>query len=160
MIKKMNTFYHCFRDNLIQMRLSTWFFIIVTTLGLVSGALPSVSKVNAQSSSVSNDEFNSYARALLSMEPDRQRAFRKIKEILGDRDVPQIVCNEPNSINNLPSEAHKIAVQYCNRYQQVVEDNGLSIDRFNKITVELQNSNDLKNQIYKILIHMQKSSSP
>ncbi len=157
----MNRFYHyVFRHKLIQMRFQTLFLIIVTTLGLGSGVFLSVSTVNAQSLSVSNDEFNSYARAMLSMEPDRQRAFRKIKEILGDRDVPQIVCNDPNSINSLPSEAHNIAVKYCSRYQQVVEDSGLSIDRFNKITVELQNSTDLKNQIYKILIHMQKNSSP
>ncbi|MDF5724810.1 MAG: DUF4168 domain-containing protein [Rhizonema sp. PD37] len=156
-MKKMNEFYHYFfRHTLSQMRLQTWLLVIITTLGLGSSALLSISKVNAQSSSVSNDEFNSYARAMLSMEPDRQRAFRKIKEILGDRDVPQIVCNDPNSLNNLPSEAHNIAVKYCSRYQQVVEDSGLSIDRFNKITVELQNSSDLKNQIYKILINMQK----
>ncbi len=49
-----------------------------------------------------------------------------------------------------------MAVNYCNRSQQIVQSNGLSIDQFNNITLQLQNNEDLKRQIYNTLIRLQK----
>jgi hypothetical protein len=132
-------------------------FGIIATLGLFSHVLFWNFKVDAQTLTINNTEINSYAQAVLAMEPSRQHAFEEIKKIIGSGDIPKIVCNDPNSIRSLPKKAQDIAVDYCNRSQKIVEDNGLSIARFNKITIEAQNNDNLKQQIYKTLLRLQQA---
>ncbi|AFY34559.1 DUF4168 domain-containing protein [Calothrix sp. PCC 7507] len=145
----------------LQRKLSQSFFYgAIASVSVVTSVLVISTKTNAQTPAVNNTEVNSYAQAVLAMEPARQKAFEEIKKLIGGREIPKIVCNDSNSINGLSSQAKDIAVNYCNRSQKIVEDNGLSIDRFNKITVELQNNNDLKQQVLNRLIHLQKVSDP
>ncbi|MBD6616745.1 DUF4168 domain-containing protein [Komarekiella sp. 'clone 1'] len=129
---------------------------LITTTSVISSTLSLNSKAYAQTA-VNNTEINSYAQAVLAMEPARQHAFEEIKKLIGGGEIPQIVCNDGNSINGLPRKAQDIAVNYCTRSQKIVEDNGLSIDRFNKITMEAQNNNNLKRQIYNTLLRLQKA---
>ncbi|HEY9801862.1 MAG TPA: DUF4168 domain-containing protein [Leptolyngbyaceae cyanobacterium] len=116
-------------------------------------------KANAQNQSFNNTEITSYAQAVLAMEPARQEAFGQIKKIVGGRDVPQIVCSEPSSMNNLPSKARDIAVNYCNHSQKIVGDYGLTIDKFNRMTAEIQANSNLKQQVYNTLIRLQRNSN-
>ncbi|WP_016870111.1 DUF4168 domain-containing protein [Fischerella muscicola] len=134
------------------------FFRSLTIASFISSVLvfSSTANANAQSPQLNNTDIVNYSRVLLRIEPERQQAFDKIKKIIGDREIPKIVCNEPNSFKSLPSEARDVAVNYCNRSQQIVESNGLSIDQFNNITLQLQNNEDLKRQIYNTLIRLQK----
>ncbi|WP_414545534.1 DUF4168 domain-containing protein [Nostoc sp. CCY0012] len=132
------------------------FFGMIATASVV-GSLTFSSKAGAQTASVNNADIDSYAQAVLAMETPRQQAFEEIKRLVGSGDMPRIVCNDPNSMSALPRKAQTIAVNYCNRSQQIVEENGLSIDRFNNITVELQNNNNLKRQVYNSLIRLQKT---
>jgi hypothetical protein len=133
------------------------FVRFLTIASFVSSVLVFSSTAHAQSPQLSNTDIDNYSRVLLRMEPERQQAFDQIKKIIGDREIPKIVCNEPDSFKSLPSEARDIAVNYCNRSQQIVESNGLSIDKFNDITLQLQNNEDLKRQIYNNLIRLQKA---
>lgn len=141
-----------------RMLLQSMFFVTLTAVGLVYSSLTLSAKLEAQTPSpaVNTGEVLNYAKAVLSMESGRQQAFDEIKKIVGSGDVPKIVCNEPNSFNSLPSKAKDIAVNYCNRSQRIVEDNGLSIQRFNKITQEIQTNEALKQQVYNELIRLQK----
>jgi len=132
-------------------------FGVIGTASLISSSLPLNSKVYAQNPPVNKTEINSYAQAVLAMEPARQHAFEEIKKLIGSGEIPTIVCNDSNSINGLPRKAQDIAVNYCTRSQKIVEDNGLSIDRFNKITMEAQNNNKLYRQIYDTLLILQKA---
>ncbi|MBD2666107.1 hypothetical protein B6N60_01788 [Richelia sinica FACHB-800] len=135
--------------SLIVKPLATTGFII----GLVSFSTPTL----AQNLKVDSREVTSYAQAVLAMEPARQQAFEEIKKVIGSKEVPKIVCNDPNSINALPSKARNIAVNYCNQSQQIVSSQGLSIDRFNQITIELTNNEALKKQVYNTLLMLQKN---
>ncbi|BAY07023.1 DUF4168 domain-containing protein [Calothrix sp. NIES-2098] len=127
----------------------------IATAGIVASVIVS-GKVNAQTPQpVNSNEIVSYAQAVLAMEPARQQAFDEIKKLMGDREIPKIVCNDSKSISTLPKKAQDIAVNYCKHSQKIVEDNGLTIERFNKITVDLQNDNDLKRQISNTLIRIQ-----
>lgn len=146
-----------FRDSLVNLLPKTFFFGFIATATFVSGSMTFTSKASAQNLTVNNNEIVNYARAVLAMEPSRQQAFDEIKKLIGGGEIPQIVCNDPNSMNNLPRKAREIAVNYCNESQKKVEQNGLSIERFNKITIELQNDNNLKRQVYNTLIRLQKS---
>lgn len=132
------------------------------TVGVLSGVAPDlsghsskiVSNSAAYAQGVSNTELTNYARAVLVMEPVRQTAFNEIKKMIRG-DIPPIVCHRPRSLNALPSNARKIAVNYCNRSKQIVESNGLTINRFNAITINLQNDPGLKRRVHNELIHIQ-----
>ncbi|AUT00739.1 hypothetical protein CLI64_10200 [Nostoc sp. CENA543] len=133
-------------------------------LGLITATSLFVSTWNtkalAQNLSVSNNDIVSYAQALLAIEPVRQQAFREIKRIIGSGNIPQIVCNEPDSINSLTNqEARDVARNYCKDSQAIVEDKGLTIEKFNKITVEISRNNGLKKRVYDQLLQLQQRKS-
>ncbi|MEH2205935.1 MAG: DUF4168 domain-containing protein [Nostoc sp.] len=136
------------------------FFGAIATVSLISNGFSLSSKANAQTPApiVNNTEIDSYAQAVLAMEPARQNAFEEIKKLIGNGEIPQIVCNDSNSINGLPKKAQDIAVNYCNHAQKIVEDNGLKFEQFNKITIELQNNTILKRQVYNTLLRLQQPS--
>jgi hypothetical protein len=145
----------------ISQRIISQSLITATLLtgGLIFSPGEFSAKAAAESFTNNNPELNSYAQAVLTMEPIRQEAFKKIKSQINGREIPKIACNEPNSINGLPDEAKKTAVNYCNQSQKIVQDNHLSIDRFNQITLEIVNNNALKQEIYNILLRLQKKPS-
>lgn len=152
-------------DNRLRRGGLTWIFFpqslflgVFATVSLVSSSFIFSSTIGAQTPTpVDNTELLSYSRALLRMEPARQQALEEIKKIIGNKEVPQIVCNDPNSLSSLPDKAKDIAVNYCSRSQKIVEENGFTIDRFNKITVEVQSNGNLKRQIYNTLLRLQKN---
>ncbi|WP_414755723.1 DUF4168 domain-containing protein [Anabaena sp. CCY 9910] len=145
------------RTSMQKLLVKTLFFGIFTSTSLFISTVSL--KANAQNQSFNNTEITGYAQAVLAMEPARQQAFGEIKRIVGDRDVPKIVCNDPNSVNALPGKARDIAVNYCNHSQKIVSDYGLTIDQFNRITLEIQSNNNLKRQVYNTLIRLQKNTN-
>ncbi|QLE59098.1 DUF4168 domain-containing protein [Nostoc sp. TCL26-01] len=153
-------FYSLCRTSMSKKLAQTLFFSIFTSASLVFSTLTWNFKADAQTQTFNNTEITNYAQAVLAMEPARQQAFGEIKKIIGDRDIPKIVCNDPKSMNSLPNKARDIAVNYCNQSQKIVGDYGLTIDRFNLITMEVQNNSTLKRQLYKILIRLQNDSKP
>lgn len=145
-----------FLANLQRMLSPVWLYSSLATVSLVATTLLVSVKANAQTPSpINSNEINNYAQAVLAMEPARQQAFDEIKKLIGGKDIPKIVCNDPKSITTLPKKAQDIAVNYCNRSLQIVQENGLTYDQFNNITLELQNNGDLKNQIYRTLLRLQ-----
>jgi hypothetical protein len=116
----------------------------IATASLIFATFGFNSQGIAQTLNINNTEVTNYAKAVLGMEPVRQQAFEEIKKLIGSKDVPQVICNDPTSINALPGKAKDIAGNYCNHSQKIVEDNGLTVERFNKITLEIQNNNNLK----------------
>ncbi|MEH1907319.1 MAG: DUF4168 domain-containing protein [Nostoc sp.] len=137
----------------------SFFFGAIATAGVIFNAFSLSSKAYGQTPPpiVNNTEITSYAQSVLAMEPARQSAFEEIKKLIGNGEIPKIVCNDSNSINGLPKKAQDIAVNYCTRAQKIVQDNGLSFDQFNKITMELQNNNLLKRQVYDSLLRLQQT---
>lgn len=137
------------------------------TVGLLFGLVPDLSGRSnsfvfssaAYAQNVSETEVTNYAQAVLSMEPARQTAFNQIKKMIGAADVPSIVCHKPESLNALPSKAQEIAVNYCNQSKDIVESNGLTITRFNTITVNMQNNPNLKTRIHNELLRLQNASA-
>ncbi len=143
--------------------------LVVLTLavgGILADAIPNVSlssgiqfgtEAYAQSS-VSSNELTNYARSLLVIEPMRQQAYTEIQGIVGSGNVPSIACHRSDSVDSLPSSIKPIARNYCDRAIAVVEENNLTIQRFNEITVFLsqQGSNsDLHNRLEAELIRLQ-----
>ena len=130
----------------------------ITSTSLISGTFTLNSKVAAQTLNLDNTDITNYAKSVLNMEPARQQAFKEIKNLIGSKDIPQVICNDSKSFITLPRKAKDIAINYCNHSQKIVEDSGLSIEQFNKITLEIQNNSNLKRQLYNTLLRLQKDS--
>ena len=131
----------------------------ITTVSLISGTFGFNSQAVAQTFNVNDTELTNYVKAVLEMEPVRQQAFEEIKKIIGSKDIPQVICNDPTSVNALPGKAKDIAVNYCNQSQQIVKK-FISVERFNKITLEKQKNTTLQKQLYKASLNLQKTSPP
>lgn len=137
------------------------------TVGLLCGFAPDLSRHSntlvfssaAYAQNVSETEVTNYARAVLSMEPVRQKAFNQIKKMIGSGDVPSIVCHKPETLDALPSNARQLAVNYCIQSEQIVKINGLTTGRFNAITVNMQNDPNLKTRIHNELLRLQNASA-
>ncbi|MBD2606214.1 DUF4168 domain-containing protein [Scytonema hofmannii FACHB-248] len=145
--------YFFFRPRKLRMLDKSFLFGAIAAVGLASSAFALSSQVDAQTPT----EIRNYAKSVLAMEPERRQAFEEIKKLIGGREIPQIVCSDSNSLSSLPNKARDIAVNYCNRSQKIVEQNGLSIDNFNKITRDLQSNEKLKAEIYNTLLNLQKN---
>ena len=136
----------------------------LTAIGLALGIVPDLTfrvsgsgfNSTAYAQNITRTELENYARSVLAIENIRQSAYNDIKQIVGSNDTPAISCNKQDSLNKLPDNIQGIAVNYCNQSKKIVESNGLTIARFNAITVKIQEDADLKGQIQAELIRLQK----
>ncbi|WRH67549.1 MAG: DUF4168 domain-containing protein [Planktothrix sp. GU0601_MAG3] len=88
-----------------------------------------------QSPEFSEAEIRNYARAVLGIEPRRKTAYNEIQAAFGaGKSVPDVVCSETQSINDLDKNVRDIAVNYCTQAKSIIETNELTITRFNEIT--------------------------
>ncbi|MDB9312541.1 DUF4168 domain-containing protein [Spirulina sp. CS-785/01] len=124
----------------------------IAAAGLGFGVVPDFSRPTtprlanaAVAQDFSEQELRSYARALLEIEPHRQRAYNEIKDQAGS--VPNIVCNRRGTFSGLPGNARQIASNYCNQSREIVEEVGLTIERFNQITSRVQDDPRLARRI-------------
>jgi TusA-related sulfurtransferase len=105
--------------------------------------------VSAQEGSiagVSNKEILEYARVAYNIEQHRRLVYNEIEKMT-DGDVPELACNDEESLENVDSAIRQQFQNWCERSEQIIKDSNLSISRFNKIH-ELQKENDkLKQRI-------------
>jgi len=131
--------------------------------GLLLGVIPWFDSAGPQwnnsayAQDVSNQEVESYAQSVLAMEPYREAAFTKIQQITGSTEVPVVACHRPSSLSNLPDNIRDIAIDYCNQAISIVERNGLTITRFNQITVAHQSDPNLRSKIQGAICKIQGS---
>lgn len=140
---------------------------IISATGVLTGWIPGFSGESLRveletivlAQSFTDEEISNYARAVLAMEPRRQQAYKEIKQIVGN--VPPVVCNVTKNINTLPRNIRGIAVSYCEYAKQLIESNGLTVNRFNAITRQVQGGDEeLKKRIQSELIRLQTQANP
>jgi hypothetical protein len=139
----------------------------LAVIGLLCGGVPEWSKDTANFSlnrsvyaqtTVTDEDVTSYARAVLEMEPLRQSAYARIKQIVGSSRVPDIVCGRPDSIRSLPPEAREIARSYCRQSAAIVSKyfpQGRTA-RFNTLTNLMGENPRLRERIQRELIRLQR----
>ena len=135
---------------------------IISAAALASGWAPGlygqspslVFGAAAQAQEMSNEEITSYARSVLAIEPRRDRAYNEIKGIVGGS-VPRVVCNETQEINRLSGNVRGIAVNYCQQAKKIIETNGLTVSRFNQLTLLQQRDPAVKQRIQAELLRLQ-----
>ncbi len=104
--------------------------------------------VNAQT--LSDEQINNYAQAVMRIESNRQQAYAEIQRIMGEN-PPEIVCNQPSSYNSLPEEAAKVALTYCQNSENIVKDTGMTVEQFNQITQQIKQDQELERRIQDVM---------
>lgn len=105
--------------------------------------------------SVSNEEVKNYARTVIAIEPSRIATYKEIQSLSKSQKPIQVNCSQPDTIKALSRQAQEIAVNYCNQAKKIGESNGLTIARFNEITLTAQSDPELKRRIQNELIRLQ-----
>jgi len=142
---------------------------LMSLTALVSGcaSTPSVSSQVVEPASslppvppviLSEEEVSNYATTILEIEPIRQETFTKIQQVASPGTLPpNFICNQPDTVADLPKKAQTIAVDYCTQAKQISESNSLSMTRFNEITANLPTDATLQQEIQAELLRQQRS---
>lgn len=146
--------------------LSRSLVVTLTTVSLLSGLILEVPRFlssaefssAAYAQAVNNTEVTNYAQAVLEIEQVRQPAFNEIKRLISPQQMPEIVCNKPESFNSLPANARGIAQDFCKRSNDIVERR-VGTARFNAITLNQQQDANLRRRIQKELLRLQNSAA-
>ncbi len=120
-------------------------------------------RVQAQTAgAVSPEEVQRYASSVLGIERLRTEALVQIQQFTEGDALQGLACHQSNTVRRLSRQAKDVFVQYCSQAATTVEDNGLSITRFNEITVAQQGDAELTNQVQETLQQLQlgATSSP
>ncbi len=144
----------------------TRFFIInsLAFIGILCGIVPEFTRNSsglvfsflAHTQDFSQTQIDRYAKAVLEIETERKLAYQQIQKIVGS--VPsQISCNQKKSLEKLPNDAQKIAVNFCNKSKKIAQDSGLKSSEFNAITEGTKMNLDLKKRIQNAIIKLHKT---
>jgi hypothetical protein len=99
---------------------------------------------------VSDEDLRKYAAALVEIEPLRVEALTAIKgKVAGD--LPNLMCNQPDSMSSLPSDARKIFVRYCANANDIANRKGLSMTAFNRITSQVSGNPQLRKRLQQLV---------
>lgn len=126
--------------------------------GLYAAAPIPVFGAAAQAQEISNLEITNYARAVLAIEPRREAASREIKSMASGQ-APKVLLCKAEGINSLSRNIRGVAVNYCDQAKKIIENNKLTISRFNQITVLQQGNPAVKAQIQAELMRLQQSGN-
>ena len=141
---------------------------IVTFLAVIAilgGLIPEFSwtteivsfRSSAYTQDFTADQIKRYATAVLLIETQRKQAYQEISRILG-KSPPAITCNQRESFNNLPANAQRIAVDYCNNSKKIVQDSGLTAAQFNTITNRISSDDNLRRRLQNEMIRLQREN--
>jgi Domain of unknown function (DUF4168) len=162
----MNTLLNTSKFRFNRMLRQSLFAGVISAAALASGWVPGlygnsptlIFGAAAQAQEISAQEITSYARSVLAIEPRRLEASNEIKGIAGGS-VPRVVCNETREINKLSGNVRGIMVNYCDQAKKAIETNGLTVARFNKITLLQQANPAIKQQIQAELLRLQQAGN-
>jgi Domain of unknown function (DUF4168) len=140
-----SNFYHLSRPLLLG--------IMASFLGILVGIVPDFTvqpsayfNSSARAEEFSDPDLRNYAAALMQIEPARQSALAQVSRANGGN-LPNLVCNQPATMENLNSEAKSLFIKYCNQCESIAASRGLSIDRFNQITQAVRANPQLQERV-------------
>lgn len=107
-------------------------------------------------------EIDQYASAVLQMEPARTEAYTQIaNQLLAaniDLNRVNLGCSH-SQLSAVPralrQEIEALRIGYCNQAREIVDQNGLTAQRFNEITAAHQEDGTLSDRIRQALIRLQ-----
>lgn len=113
---------------------------IISLLGILGGVVPDFTQQPnlvfsgaARADEFKPSELRNYHEAARQMEAIRQSALPQVIRANSGGVLPNLVCNQPISMDGLTSEAKSLFIKYCNQCETIAAERGLSIERFNQI---------------------------
>ncbi len=149
-------FIHCSLLNLNRTLTRSLMASLLALIGILHGCniVPTFSRQDPSlTSEITETDITNYAKTVLTIESQRQIAYQKIEDIIGDP-PPEIACDRPHTFRQLPTEAQKIAVDFCNRSKNIAKESGLTASKFNVMTQKAQGDETLKQQIQNAMIEV------
>ncbi|MEA5535842.1 DUF4168 domain-containing protein [Crocosphaera sp. XPORK-15E] len=129
---------------------------LLAILGILHGCnfVPIFSpRTSPPETNFSDKDITNYAQTVLKIESQRQAAYQQIEEIIGDP-PPEIACDQPKTLKPLPTDAQKVAVEFCNQSKKIAQESGLTSNQFNNITENAQKDETLKKRIQNAMIRI------
>lgn len=128
--------------------------IMTSLLGILAGIVPDFTAQQtslifgnaARADEFSDTELRRYAAALMQIEPLRQSTLAQVSRA-NNGALPNLVCNQPNTMEGLNSEAKSLFINYCNQCESIAASRGLNIERFNQITQAVRSNPQLQNRV-------------
>lgn len=128
--------------------------ILTSLSGILVGAVPDFTASQpsllfgsaARADEFSEADLRNYAIALMAIEPIRQSALTQVRASAGGT-LPNLVCNQPSTMEGLNTEAKSLFVNYCNKCEAIASSRGLSIEKFNQITQSVRSNSQLQGQV-------------
>ncbi|MGD1907081.1 MAG: DUF4168 domain-containing protein [Leptolyngbyaceae cyanobacterium] len=139
--------------------------LLSLSLGLgfaFTAAAPLSGRLALAQTAISEAEIDQYANAILQMESHRSEAYTAISNQLlaANVDLNQVSlgCAESN-LSALPRplrrEVEALRIGYCNQARDIVDQNGLTAQRFNEITNAHRADGALGDRVRQVLIRLQ-----
>lgn len=100
------------------------------------------------------EETENYARAGYQVELLRRQVYQEIKSSM-KQPPPEIVCDRQETLDSLPPEIREIANRYCDRSREIVQQNNLTVDRFNELKTYYDRQQAFYQQVQNILLKLQ-----
>jgi hypothetical protein len=149
-----------------KMKLSTGQILLVmglATFGVVTGIIPEYDgqhqtikiENKAFAQTPSDADLRRYAQAAIEIERLRQATFTSLENMISQEQTSQLACHQPDSINQLPSNARTLVMDYCRSSEGIVKKYGLSNSQFNQITNQVRQNSDLRNRLRNITRSLQ-----
>lgn len=135
---------------------------ILAGIGLISGSIPQISlsslpsisfSINAEAQEFTAEETTNYAKAGYEVELLRREVYQEIKTLINEP-LPNIACDRQETFKNLNPNIRDIATRYCNQSQQIVQQNNLSINRFNELKSYYDRRDDFYQQVQHTLLKL------
>lgn len=117
--------------------------------------LAPVAHAQSQARNFSDAEVRNYAVAVLDIDSSRQEALASVQAMLEQAGLNtsqvDLSCTNTRSLNRLPNsiraDVRETVVGFCNRASTIVENSGLTVERFNAMTAAHQSNPDLAERI-------------
>jgi Domain of unknown function (DUF4168) len=123
-------------------------------LGILAGIVPDLTaqqpnllfSTAARADEFSDTDLRNYAAALMQIEPLRQSTLSQVSRA-NNGALPNLVCNQPNTMEALNAEAKSLFIKYCNQCESIAASRGMNIERFNQITQAVRTNPQLQNRV-------------
>jgi hypothetical protein len=142
---------------------------ILASLGILLGLAPEILIQSTESNSVvtvslvsraygqqfTPAETENYAKAGYEVELLRREVYQEIKNLIKEP-PPNILCDQQSTIDQLKPEIKNIANRYCTQSRQIVQNHGLSINRFNELKSYYDRQDEFYQQVQGVLLKLQR----
>ncbi len=136
---------------------------LLTTIGILGGFVPNIDTKEprisfadyAYAQSYTQQEIINYSQAGYQIELLRQQTYHEIKTTINQR-PPNIICNQPGTLQSLDSNIRGIANNYCNNTMRIIRDNNLTVERFNQLKQFYDQQGDFHQEVQQMLLEVQK----